>query len=108
LPADADLRNDLDTAGEFRLLRALHDAGMPVPRPVLFEQSDQQSRTSIIVSEFVDGRFAVDHRDLPSLLREFAEQLAAIHRLDWRRLALTFLPDRNASWTRRLRPRPDQ
>ncbi len=103
-----DDRYDLDAAGEFRLLRTLHDAGILVPRPLLYDRGNAESESGAIVMEFVDGSTDIEQRDVPHLIGEYAAQLAMIHRLDWRGLGLHFLPDRAATWARRLCPRPRQ
>ena len=107
LPTEDDLRHDLDATGKFRLLCALYDAGVPVPRPLLHEPWNEQLQSAVIVLAFVDGDFVIDHRDVPTLMCAFAGQLAMIHGLDRRALGLSFLPDRSATWTRRLQPRPE-
>jgi aminoglycoside phosphotransferase (APT) family kinase protein len=74
---------------EYRVLKALHAAGFPVPRPLLLHEGDDLAGTAFYVMERVHGRVFHD-ASLPGLTpherREAtlhaARTLAALHRID--------------------------
>lgn len=97
---------DVGVEDEFRLLSALHVEGMPVPTPLFCEPWSAALRAPVIILEYIEGDIGVGHRDAPLLMQEYAAHLATIHRVDWRRLGLDFLPGRSRGWTQRLAARP--
>lgn len=73
---------------EFRVLSALHPAGQPVPRPILFEPDAAILGTPFYLMDRVDGRVFADCAlpDLPVPERRaiwlgLADALAGLHRL---------------------------
>ncbi|MBM3613096.1 MAG: phosphotransferase family protein [Alphaproteobacteria bacterium] len=74
---------------EFRVLSALHSAGLPVPRPIRLCEDPTVIGTPFYLMERVDGRIFADCSlpDLPRAERAaiwmgLAEALAALHRVD--------------------------
>lgn len=107
----ADLSRDPQIAEhEFRLLRHLRLAGLPVPEPLAFDQSGALLPTSCIVIEFVEGETngetAFAPADLDDALRQLATLLAHIHQVPVDTLG--FLPNRTEIVAERLRQRPAQ
>jgi aminoglycoside phosphotransferase (APT) family kinase protein len=85
---------------EFRLLRSLKTAGLPVPAP-LYVDHDLFPHP-VIVSEFIDGTTEMHRSQLP----EFAAHLAAIHRIDKRNFP--HLPLQTDIYTGEIRNRPTE
>lgn len=79
-------------ADEFRLLRALHSAGLPVPEPYYLDRSSEIFATPCIVIEYIDGEPEFEPADITEFARELATHLARIHSLDYEALNLSFLP----------------
>jgi aminoglycoside phosphotransferase (APT) family kinase protein len=95
----ADLvRNPQVAADEFRLLRIVHDAGVPAPAPYYLDQSGEFFETPVVVLEYIEGETVFALADAPDLLPQFARQLAAIHRIDCASHDISFLPDHAAHW----------
>lgn len=78
-----------DVLREFNLMRALHSAGYPVPKPLLAVESRDAIGTSFFVMEYVPGvvesdpalaRRAPEERRV--IYRNMASALAYLHRLD--------------------------
>ncbi|MGN6679717.1 MAG: phosphotransferase, partial [Streptosporangiaceae bacterium] len=65
--------------GEYRLLRLLSAAGLPVPRPCLVDESGAIVRGSCLLTEYIDGERVHNPADLPSFTRQLAAALAAVH-----------------------------
>jgi aminoglycoside phosphotransferase (APT) family kinase protein len=92
---ERDLRQNPNVAAdEFRLLRALAAAGLPVPAPVFVDETGGVFGTPCLVVGFVDGApdFAPD--DLDAFVDTVAELLIRIHRVDPATLGLPHLPDK--------------
>ncbi|MEJ1935169.1 phosphotransferase family protein [Nostoc sp. NIES-2111] len=74
---------------EYRVMKALHAAGFPVPRPLLLHEEDDLAGTAFYVMERVHGRVFHD-ASLPGLspahrreaTLDAARTLAALHRID--------------------------
>lgn len=82
---------------EFKLLTALHAAGLPVPQPYFVDASGKIFDTPYIVAEFIDGETDFAPQNLDDFLRQMASVLAQIHRLDLAQHDLSFLPSRDES-----------
>ncbi len=68
-----DLRANHDIARqEFRVLRALHAAGLPVPQPHYFE-------TGVLITGFMDGQPEFEPADGAECVRQMAAFLARLH-----------------------------
>jgi aminoglycoside phosphotransferase (APT) family kinase protein len=102
----ADLAlNPQVASDEFRLLQHLHAAGMPVPAPVVVDQSGEVISSPYLVLEYVEGATVFAPENLPDFIRRCAATLADIHRAAV--VIPSFLPDRAALWADDLSHRPD-
>jgi aminoglycoside phosphotransferase (APT) family kinase protein len=80
---------------EYRIIKALYEAGFPVPRPYLLCEDDDIVGTTFFVMEFVDGRILWE-LDLPGLqpderaaiYDDMNRVIAKLHTLDYRALGL--------------------
>jgi len=79
-------------ADEFRLLRTLHAAGLPVPEPYYLDRSDEVLPMPYLVLEHVEGQTILEPDDLDDYLRQLATLLAAIHRVPVPDEAFSFPP----------------
>lgn len=114
-----------DMAREARLLRALADTGVPVPRLVAAESDAAVIGAAFHLTERIDGWVIRDAVPLafadagPGVGAAFMDALAALHAADWRALGLAdfgrpdgFLARQVSRWTKQLetyrqRPLPD-
>jgi aminoglycoside phosphotransferase (APT) family kinase protein len=87
-----------DRAREFRVLQALHDSGIPVPRMHWLELDGKWLERPFFIMDRVPGIAPVG--TFPAgyppqvqarVTEQFVDILARIHRLDWRGLGLDFL-----------------
>ena len=104
-PVDLE-HNPQIAADEFRLLQLLHSAGLAVPRPYSLDQSGEIFSTPYVVIEYIDGKpdFAPAHLD--NLILQLATHLSRIHAVDCSQLDLSFLPEQENIYARKLRERP--
>ena len=104
-PVDLE-HNPRIAADEFRLLQLLHFAGLAVPRPYSLDQSGEIFSTPYLVIEYIDGKpdFAPAHLD--NLILHLATHLSRIHAVDCSQLDLSFLPEQENIYARKLRERP--
>jgi len=80
---------------EYRVLTALQDSGVPVPKPILYCEDRALLGTPFYLMEWIEGRVFLEYAT-PGLAREERRELyramsatmAAIHRLDYRALGL--------------------
>ncbi|MGV3616749.1 MAG: phosphotransferase family protein [Fimbriimonas sp.] len=79
-------------AEEFRVLTAVHAAGVRTPRPLYLSPPSVGAPQPFFVVEYVQGRPEVDPPDPGDYLDRYAKQLAAIHQVDLTRYDLAFLP----------------
>jgi aminoglycoside phosphotransferase (APT) family kinase protein len=89
LGANANIARD-----EFRLLQIVESNGIAAPRPIFLDESCELFPTPIVVATFIDGVMIDDADevdDVESIVRQMAEQLAAIHRVP-DSAVLSFLP----------------
>jgi aminoglycoside phosphotransferase (APT) family kinase protein len=92
-PGAAALRaNASAAADEFRLLHILKETGLATPKPYLLENAGELFPTPCLVIELVEGQFEFAPANLPHFVRQVAEALASIHRVDARTVDLSFLP----------------
>jgi aminoglycoside phosphotransferase (APT) family kinase protein len=76
----ANLRSDPHSAQtEYQLLKQLSEAGLPVPRPYLADESGTIVAGPCLLMELIDGEPVSKPADLPSFTRQFAAALAAVH-----------------------------
>lgn len=96
-------RNSMIAADEFRLLRILQTAGLPVPMPYYFDQSGSIFPTPYIVIEYIEGGTEFAPSSLAGFIRQLAAHLVKIHSIDGRNPDLGFLPDQNQKYSERSR-----
>ena len=77
---------------EFQLLRALHDFGLPVARPLTFHSADASGAAPYVLSEYAAGSTAISASDADTRIDAMAWQLVAIHEAPTH--ALPTLPSR--------------
>ncbi len=81
---------------EYRIIKALKGAGVPVPEPYLLCTDEQVIGTSFYLMERVKGRIFRDPivsqarnvRERAQIFEALNETLAAIHRVDWQAAGL--------------------
>jgi aminoglycoside phosphotransferase (APT) family kinase protein len=78
---------------EYRLLKLLSAAGLPVPRPYLVDESGTIVPGSCLLMEYIDGQPVHHPGDLSSFTRQLAAALAAVHDCGITRVLVPFLPD---------------
>ena len=99
---------------EYRVLRALHPTGVPVPRPILYHDDPALLGTPFYLMERIEGRVFTDC-SLPSLPKKdrsaiwmgLADALAALHSIDPAQVGLgdfgrpgNYFERQIARWTR--------
>jgi aminoglycoside phosphotransferase (APT) family kinase protein len=78
---------------EYRLLKLLFAAGLPVPQPFLVDASGAVVPGSCLLMEFIDGERVHKPADLRSFIRQLAAALAAVHDCGVTQADVPFLPD---------------
>lgn len=80
---------------EYRILRALHGAGVPVPQAVALDEGADVIGTPFFVMRFVPGRIfwdptlpAIGSHDRGAIYREYVATLAKLHRVDYVKVGL--------------------
>lgn len=104
-PTDLN-QNPNIAADEFNLLQILQSHGLPVPTPYYLDQSGEIFSTPCLVLEYIEGESEFAPSNLPDLLLQLATHLSAIHKIDPSIDALSFLPQQQEIYTRRLAQRP--
>ena len=74
-------RNPQIAADEFRLLQVLRDESVGAPAPCFLEDSGAIFDTPCVVMEYIEGEPVFSPDNLDDYLRQFAAQLARIHRI---------------------------
>jgi aminoglycoside phosphotransferase (APT) family kinase protein len=97
----------IPAADEFRLLRTLVAAGLPVPAAVDYDASGEILANPYLVLEYVEGAAEFAPADLPDYLRQFTETLAKIHHIDGATADLSFLPMQDSPHAKKSRRRPE-
>jgi aminoglycoside phosphotransferase (APT) family kinase protein len=69
-------------ADEHRLLRHLYAAGLPVPKPVLLDDSCSLADRPYLVVGYIEGEPVFDPADGPGYVRQMAKALHAVHCVD--------------------------
>jgi aminoglycoside phosphotransferase (APT) family kinase protein len=81
-PGEATLkRHPQAAAEEFRLLQALHGAGLPVPTPYALDESGTIFPAPYLVIEYIEGQTDFAPSDVADYVRQMAVQLVAIHQM---------------------------
>lgn len=107
-PPTALVASAHDMAREFRVLSALHPAGVPVPRPLLFCADQDVLGAPFYVMQRVDGRILHDARlldqpDRREIYLAQARALGELHRLDWTAAGLADLARPGSYLSRQVR-----
>lgn len=107
----ANLRSDPHVAvHEYALLRLLHSAGLPVPRPRHADESATIVPVPCLVIEFIDGQAVTDPSQLTTSMTEFTGQLAAalaqLHTAAFTLADAPYLADISAIAARRVQTWP--
>lgn len=93
---DANLAADPDTVvNEARVLDALNDAGLPVPRPLNVDVSLRVLPKPFLVVTFLEGAPDYDPANREAAALEMAGFLAGLHAVDASRTDLASVPRRN-------------
>jgi aminoglycoside phosphotransferase (APT) family kinase protein len=102
---------------EFRVIKALHEAGFPVARPHVLCEDDSVIGTAFYVMDYVEGRVLWD-QSLPGMTRterfaiwdELNRVIARLHGLDYQALGLegfgkpgNYIERQVARWTKQYR-----
>ena len=82
-------RNPQIAGDEFRLLKTLRAAGLPVPAALYLSETYEPP---FLITSFVDGASRLDADDVPASCRKLAASLHAIHSVDLLEYDLGFLP----------------
>ncbi len=101
-PNQAGLVGTYDTRGQFTVLRALGDTDVSAPRVFWYELNPELLGAPFFVMEKVEGTIPLpwaettcgpfrDAAERTSVARQFVEQLAALHAVDWHAKHLDFL-----------------
>ncbi len=94
-PGEALLARNPDAArNEFELLRILRQAGLPVPTPLDLDLSGEIFSTPYLLLDYIEGSPEFAPSDPAETGRRLAEQLAAIHSIDFSQDDLSFLPSK--------------
>ncbi len=78
---------------EYRLLKLLSAAGLPVPRPYLADESCAFLPGPCLLQEFIDGERVEDPPDLADFTGQLAAALAAVHDAGFEWADVPFLAD---------------
>jgi aminoglycoside phosphotransferase (APT) family kinase protein len=78
-------------AEEFKLLEALHAHRLAVPVPRLVDESGAVLASPFVVVDHIEGSHDLAPSDLPEIIPQMADFLAALHRIDAGDPALAFL-----------------
>ena len=99
----ANLRADPHIAThEYRLLELLANAGLPVPRPYLADESCSILPSPCLLQDFIDGERIDDPPDLAAFTGELAGTLAGLHGIRIDRDDVRFLADVGDDTTRMM------
>ncbi|MBX3015197.1 MAG: phosphotransferase family protein [Caldilineaceae bacterium] len=105
----ADLaRNPQIAADEYCLLQLLQDHGIAAPKPYAHGQAGPIAPTPYLVIDYIEGEPRFTPTDPPDFLAQSAAQLARLHRIQGDQVALAFLPNQTATYTRLLNTPPVQ
>lgn len=79
--AAALARNPYATRNEYQLLVALHEQGILVPRPLLFDETGSCFPTPVLALEYIDGAADFAPSDPIGTAHQLAAQLTRIHQM---------------------------
>jgi len=92
---------------EYRLLRLLSSAGLPVPRPCLADESGAVVPGPCLLMEHIDGEPVHEPADPPSFICQLAAALATVHDCGIARADVPFLADMGDYVMDELKTGPD-
>jgi aminoglycoside phosphotransferase (APT) family kinase protein len=99
----ANLKSDPHAAlTEYRLLQLMADAGQPVPRPYLADESGAILPGPFLLQELIDGEPIKDPADLTDFTGQLAAALAAVHNCGFARAEVAFLADVRDDFARKM------
>lgn len=87
-------RGSIPLTVEFRLLEEIWTRGLPVPEPLLLDESGTLSELPYMVLAYVEGSPRVTNDDAVETSRRLADVMASIHEIDGSAPALADLPRR--------------
>jgi len=93
-------------ADEFKLLQILSSHGLPLPTPYYLDQSREIFPSPCLVLQYIEGETQFAPTNLPDFLLQMATHLRAIHKIDPSIEDLSFLPQQEEIYTRRLAQPP--
>jgi aminoglycoside phosphotransferase (APT) family kinase protein len=103
----ANLRSDPHAAlTEYRLLQLLAQAGQPVPRPYLADESGAVLPGPFLLQELIEGKPVDDPPDLTDFTGQLAAALAAVHDCGIARAEVAFLADVREDFARKMGTKP--
>lgn len=86
-----------DASKEYRILKALEETDVPVPKAMWLENTGNVLGTRFYIMEFVEGEIPLPwDESIPNdvrqeMHRQFTDVLASLHTVDWAGLGLDFL-----------------
>ncbi|MFD0590346.1 phosphotransferase family protein [Paenibacillus sp. GCM10027627] len=109
LHGEADrLRNPHIARHEFQLLRMLHEHGLPVPAPVLLDETGHLFPQPYLVTAFSEGRVELSPSDSLNFAKRMAAGLAAVHRIPYPNEEINFLPSKGTEIANKLAGPPEK
>lgn len=107
LHGEIDRKNNPQIAAdEFRLLQLLRSAGLPVPEPYYLDTSSEIFSIPYVVIAYIEGKTEFTSENVPDLIDQFTTCLSNIHRIDYAKLDVSFLPPVERRYVRLLSERP--
>jgi len=91
---------------EFKLLQILESVEFPTPKPYYLDQSGKIFPVPYLVIEYIEGETEFSHFNLPDFILQLATQLSKIHKLDYAKLDLAFLPEQSKKYADKFIERP--
>jgi aminoglycoside phosphotransferase (APT) family kinase protein len=93
VPGEPAIRQNPDAAQhEYRLLEMLSSQGLPVPQPLLLDDSEHILPYTYFILDYIPGQFDFAPSDLPRSVQQMAAALVKIHSIQPHGLQLDFLP----------------
>jgi len=99
-------RNPHIAQNEFKLLRQLKAAGLPVPAPYI--ALDVFRGMPLLITEFMEGRVLESMEKVPDAMLQLADRMSDIHQVDCEQHALHFLPKQTDWCATKLNIRPQR
>jgi aminoglycoside phosphotransferase (APT) family kinase protein len=104
---DVDLKHNPHVAAdEFKLLQLLQSVGVAAPMPYHLDQSGEIFSTPYIAIEYIEGETTFAPSDVADFTLQFTTYLSRIHSVDCSKLDVSFLPQQDQRFAKKLRERP--